>query len=384
MKTRFHGLVLRAMLANTCLQSRRAKHLATTLAVLAFAGGCAQQRSVEPANPPPVAVRVVDSEVRPLAERARYIGAVRSRVEVKVVSQIPGTLVALAEESRGVTADEMLARISVDDARARAGRVGAEAERARTERDHLCRTANIDERLAGSGAVSRTQAETSRRACASATAALRAARAASREAEVGIDRALERAPFDGRVLQRFAEPGQNVMPGTPLLLFGGHDQEVRVPVSEHDIARGVAPGTEAIVWIGSGSLRLVIAEVAEVASSPSRSVEVRIPLPPSPQPRLANGMSARVDIILSETRDAVAVPERALRRESGGSASVFAIEGPRARKVEVVPGIRDGGWVAIAGDLRAGEPLALTNLDLLGDGTAVYPVRTAANGQVLP
>jgi HlyD family secretion protein len=200
---------------------------------------------------------------------------------------------------------------------------------------------------------------------------------------VGSKKTVETAPFAGRVLQWLVQPGQNVMPGTPLLLFGGQQLELRVPVAERDIAKGVVVGGPALVSLGEQKLRLVVADVAPMATGPGRSVVVRIPVPEDVQASFGHGNSARVELVIAELSNALSVPEKALWL-SGSLSSVFVIDAGQTHQVPVQTGIRDHGWIAVEGNLSVGARVAVSNLDVLKDGTQIFAVNDDRSSGVQP
>ncbi len=353
-----------------------------TLGGLAGLGaGCGAQEPPRAQEAPPVAVRVAAVTEEDLRRSIAYVGTVHSRREVKVLAQTAGNVVALTGEGEVASKGQALAKIATPEADARLSRTEAEVERATTERDFLCRTFDTDQKLGAAGAISTTQVDMSRRACEAAGAALSAAEAGSREAGVGRSKRLETAPFAGRVLQWLVEPGQNVMPGTPLLFFGSHDRELRVAVAERDLARGVGAGTPVLVNFQGKSFRVQVTSVAPVAVGLGRTVEVRAPLPDDAA--FGHGTSVRVDFVLAEVKGGLVVPDVALSRQ-GERSVVFVIAGERAQVVPVSPGISSQSFVAVQGDLAPGAHVAVSNLDLLKDGARVFAVASARAGPVQP
>lgn len=259
----------------------------------------------------------------------------------------------------------------------------AEVKRAQTERDFLCETYETDRKLGAAGAITGRQVEMSKKACDAATAALAASQAGSREVGATRGKTAEQAPFGGLVLQWLVEPGQNVMPGMPLLLFGSHDLEVRVQVAERDLERGVREGIPAMVRFGGETHRLQISRVAPMATGPGRTFEVRIPLPHELTVAPAHGISTRVDFLVAEAAQSIAISEKALTKANGTDA-VFVINDERVRAVKVVPGIRDRGLIEVRGDITVGAWVAVSNLDLLQDGVRVFAVHPANKAGVQP
>jgi RND family efflux transporter MFP subunit len=318
-----------------------------------------------------------------LAQRIGYVGTVHSRREVKVLSQTGGAVLSLTREGETVREDQVVARITAPEIAARSSRMGAEVRRAQTERDFLCETYETDRKLGAAGAITGRQVDMSKKACDSATAALTAARAGSREVGAIRDKSKEKAPFGGLVLQWLVEPGQNVMPGMPLLLLGNHEREVRVQVTERDLERGVREGIPALVRFGEKTHRLQVSRVAPMATGPSRTFEVKISLPDELKAASVHGTSTRVDFLIAEATNGTAVSEKALAKVEATDV-VFVIDDERARAVSVVPGIRDRGLIEVKGNITAGAWVAVSNLDLLRDGASVFAVIPSSSDEVQP
>lgn len=220
----------------------------------------------------------------------------------------------------------------------------------------------------------RRQAETSGKNCSVAKAAVSAAEAAQRELDSMLAKTMESAPFNGMALRWLSETGQNVMPGQPLLIFGNEELEVRVQVSETDVARGIKPGTPVSVrFSGREESRLSVASVAPLAVGPGRSVEVKISIPPEMAGDLFHGMSLEVSFALQEADEAVTVPKRALRK-SGPDHFIFIIEKDRARRVKVEPVFSDSGRVLVRPEPPEGALLVVSGLEALTDGMDVFVV----------
>ncbi len=344
-----------------------------TSLVGAWGAGCGQAQERPPKAPQ--AIRVEVARRGSLVQRLDYVGTVHSRREVKVMARVPGTVVDLpmAEGQRarkGVT----IARLRARDLAASYARTSAELKRARSERDYQCRWYKQYRSLHAAGTVSSLAMSSHRRACQGATAAYRSARASLAMRGAIASKIRERAPFTGRVLQWLAEPGQNVMPGQPMLLFGNDELEVRVQVVESDLRQAIRVGTPVLIRTGRTVHLLKVDAVAPMARGLGRTVEVKINLPPSARRWLRNGMSSRVSFVLARETKAVTVSTRAVRRQADRS-FIFVVEGRKVRRVPVKLGVREGRWVAVHGDLPEQFSVAVSNLEMLSDETRVYPVK---------
>ncbi len=102
---------------------------------------------------------------------------------------------------------------------------------------------------------------------------------------------------------------------------------------------------------------------------------------PNPNGDLLPGMYVRVQIVQGEQRDAIAVPERAVQRDAGGTAQIFVIGADD--KAELRP-VRTGRimnnlWI-IENGLKPGERVVVEGFQMLAPGAAVvaHPWKDAA------
>jgi RND family efflux transporter MFP subunit len=117
------------------------------------------------------------------------------------------------------------------------------------------------------------------------------------EAEVLLSYTEITAPKAGTVVERLAEPGDVAQPGIPLLeLYDPTSLRLEVPVME-DLAITLKEGDELRVKIDALDNREFLATVDEIvpqAETASRSLMVKVKLPPSPE--LIEGMFGRLMI----------------------------------------------------------------------------------------
>jgi len=324
---------------------------------------------------PPVAVRVAPVRTGPIQESVEYVGTVRSSREVRVLARVAGTVADLpVEEGGAVSKGTVVARITAPENDARVHQVAAEARRAKTEREYLCNRFDIDKSLADTGAMSSAQLDASKRACESSRAGETAALAARAQVVSIASKATESASLDGVVLQRLVEPGEHVLPGMPLLVVGGEQLEVRVPVAELDVQRGLKENTPVLLRPGVGDpIKSSVAAVAPLATGPGRTIEVRITIPPEKHGGFSHGQSVDVSFIAAEQEIATAVPLDAVVHEAEGP-TVFVVEEDIARRKRVSLGLRDRSWIEVSPDLGKDALVAISGQSQLKDGLRVYAV----------
>jgi membrane fusion protein, multidrug efflux system len=324
--------------------------------------------------PPPLAVRVARVQEAKLTHSLDYVGTVRYRQEIRVRSQVAGTLADMPQAPGSVVEKgAVLARISAADASARTQRVRYELERAGAEHDYACDKYETDRRLVERNVIAPATADASRKACDASRASRKAARAQLAELSAVSARSVERASGAATVLEWLSEPGENVGPGQPLLLLGAGELEIEANVAEEEVRDGLSPKTRVELEIDGKWLPASIARIAPVASGPSRSVEVRVALPEAAREKLRAGAAVDTRFVLAESGSAASVPADAI----GGTDSerfLFVIEDGTARRRAIQTGIRAGGRVQIITPIPAGARVAVSGLDQLRDGVPVFAV----------
>jgi RND family efflux transporter MFP subunit len=337
------------------------------LTAFLFTTACGDGPDAEDA--PLQAVRVQQVRAGPVVEGRSHLSEVIPKHMVRVIAQVPGTVQELgAAEGTTMAQGSLITRISAPDIAARGRRVGAERRRAERERDFACAQLKTDRLLVTEGDLPVVQLDRSEKACASAELAVESGRAAEQEASVAGTRSLEAAPFDGRVLSYLVDPGQTVMPGTPLAVFGSQETRLRLRVVASDLAN-ITVGTR--IWTGTGGG--TIEEVGVQAQGPARLYEVIASVDEPSQ--LQVGETLTIKVVVAEEPHTSAVPDAALGRDEAGT-FVLVEEDARLRRVAVTTGPREDGWVAIAPDLPEGTRVvsgALAGLDLERSVLAVMP-----------
>jgi RND family efflux transporter MFP subunit len=240
--------------------------------------------------------------------------------------------------------------------------------------------------LRASEIASRAASEEAEYAERSAEASLREARVQRDEARQSLARTRIRAPFAGRVSERFVDPGQFVTRGTVLArLHSTAAAEVRLPVSLSalaDLGLGLAggeiadgPSAELEARLGERSVswpaRVVRVEGEVSARSRMVHVVVRVDEPfAAGRPALAPGLFVEAVLKGRKVRDAVILPRDALRPPD----QVWVIDAQnraRSRRVEVLRA--DADQVFIVGGLVEGERVCSRTHGVL-EGLALRPV----------
>jgi len=260
--------------------------------------GCGDREAPEetaaaaPVAPPPPA-----SASSP-APRKPWLGVVLSSESVDVTADSQGRLSAVyaqigdtvrkgdrlaSLDPRIVAQDLEMARSALRASEADAGRASAELSEAQARWDRRRKNPEIFSKEDLS--ESELRVTTARSSVEVAQARVQEQRARVRQLETSVGQTEIRAPFDGRVAERFADPGAQVGPGTPVVrLMSGGDLRVRAAVPPDD-ARKLAPGTRVTARVRDVGLEVPgrVERIAPAVDTASQMVFVEIRLDPSPQ-----------------------------------------------------------------------------------------------------
>jgi RND family efflux transporter MFP subunit len=210
---------------------------------------------------------------------------------------------------------------------------------------------------------------------------LQLARARLKQAEASYEYSLIRAPFDGVVVKRMAQAGENVGPaggvatgGSLCTLVDRNSLEMVADVNETNIAK-VKVGQKAEVAAEARPERKYKGEVRQIVPTADRTkgiVQVKIRLI-DPDEALLPEMAARV-ALLREGAEAGAprrlIAPRGAVRDRGGRKVVFILEAGRVRMQAVETGAEGEDGVEILKGLQGGEDV-VTGGALVEDGVEV-------------
>jgi HlyD family secretion protein len=215
-------------------------------------------------------------------------------------------------------------------------------------------------------------------------AAIAAARANAQAARVALDQTVIRAPFDGVILTRNANVGDNITPfssaadskGAVVTIADMDTLEVEADVSESNLSKIRVDQPAEILLDAFPELRLA-GMVSRMVPTMDRSkatlmVKVRFV---ERDPRVLPDMSAKVAFLSravppGDKRAVTAVPSTAIVARDGAAAVFLLDDGARVRRVAVTPGRKLGDLVEVHG-VRPGDKVVLAPAADLHDGQAV-------------
>ena len=325
-------------------------------------------------------------------------GYVVPQRKAAVASKAQGRLEWLGVlEGSHVKKDEIIARLESKDVAASFAQAQAQVQVAQANlalQQAELKDAEVNLRrskiLIVPNAISRTQYDAdvarfdkARASVNSSRAAIASAQANARAAEVAVEQTVVRAPFDGVVLVKHANVGDNITPfsaaadtkGAIVTIADMETLEVEADVAESNIGKIRANQPCELLLDALPGLRLA-GQVSRIVPTVDRSkatvlVKVRFV---DRDARVLPDMSAKI-AFLSRTASAqdrqpvVAVQPAAVVTRQGRELA-YVVKDGRAHEVQVKTGDKLGELVAVQG-VKPGDVLVLSPADNLGDGDRI-------------
>jgi RND family efflux transporter MFP subunit len=278
--------------------------------------------------------------------------------------------------------DPVDAKEQIAQARAQAKAAASERNRAKVERDAAAAEVARLEPLARDQLISALEIDRQRAKANALDATVESAAAGEAEANARV-RLLEkrvvesvvRAPFAGRVAERFVDPGAIVTAGARLVrVVAVAPLRIRFEVPESDIPR-LRVGTQLMAVTQAGDGIGVAARITGIASEVSRERRVAIVegLVDDPPQGWLPGMYAEAVVDLRTLEQALTVPSSAVlsRLQPDGKVAigVFVVApGDVARWVPIREIAREGERVAVEAELPPGSRVLTAGHVDLSDG----------------
>lgn len=205
-----------------------------------------------------------------------------------------------------------------------------------------------------------------------------AARASLEQAKAALALARDRlrksrliAPHDGLAAFREVEEGELIAPGTPVTqVVDLGRMRVRIAVSENHI-RYLERGKTFVVKLDAIPRETFVGDLSFLspAADPiTRSYPVELTVQ-RPDPRMADGMTVRVEIPITDGKRSVKIPSAWLAEEDGNMGVLVAEEGRAVfrqvtlgayydQRVEILSGLKEGELIITTpSGLRGGDPV---------------------------
>lgn len=363
---------------------------------LLFAVACGDASAADEATPPAArvvpetpnarAVRVETATVQTseAALRIRLPGEVEGSRDALLGAALGGFVEAVSvQEGDEVRANATLVRVDAASHAARVAQMRVEVDAAERE---LARA----ERLQGTIAEQQLDAARTR---------VDAAKAALQAAQIGMSRAVVRAPFAGVVAQVEVERGEIAAPGAPLVRVVQLDPVyVSLSVPDRDVV-ALRVGMTALVRAGAEPTPREgrILRISPAADLQTRAFVVDVEVANADR-KLLPGMIAQVEVTAEGGGRRVVLPSDVLVTRLGGNGVFVARDGVavwRPLEIESVvrdqvivsAGLSEGDEVVVVGhrELQEGDPLLVGRRGrCCTGGRVIYEDPTGARAEATP
>ncbi|WP_066737865.1 efflux RND transporter periplasmic adaptor subunit [Cupriavidus sp. D384] len=325
-------------------------------------------------------------------------GYVVPQRKAAVASKAQGRLewLGVLEGSR-VKKDEIIARVESRDVEASAAQARAQVQVAEANlqlQQAELRDAEVNlkrsEMLLEPKAISRQQYDAdlarynkARASINNSQASITSAKANARAAEVAVEQTVIRAPFDGVVLIKHANVGDNITPfsaaadtkGAIVTIADMDTLEVEADVAESNIARITVEQPCEILLDALPNLRMAgrVSRIVPTVDRSKATVLVKIRFVDRDQ-RVLPDMSAKIAFLSKpvppeDNKPLTAVqPSAVVDRD--GKPVVFVVADGKVRQIPVTRGAKVGELLAVQG-VKPGETVVLAPADKLSDGARV-------------
>ena len=337
------------------------KHRLIAAALLAAVAGCDRSGgSVSAESRTAVRVKTVKPARQEIARRIVLPASVRADSEVTLVAKVTGYLKTITKD-RGdrVKSGELIALLEVPE-------MAAEIAHARASfaiEESTCKRLEAI-RKAEKSAVTDQDLDLAHAKRDMADATLKRLETMRGYTEI-------RAPFDGSVTERFADPGAFIQQSKIVSIVDTSKVRVLVDVPEAEV-RFAQTGTVAAIRFDAlpgKSVRATISRGAGALDPILRTMRIEIDVP-NPETAIYPGMFARVELGVERRPNALVIPSKAVTILQNHS-FVFVNLGGTARKVAVTVGTADGDWCEACTGLTGDEVLILPDGKPLTEGMAV-------------
>lgn len=344
--------------------------LAVALAGCVLGSGCAKQTAVAVPAVPPVAVATVPVVYSDRALPVRVTGLLARVNEAELAFKIGGVVEVVAVRAGDrVKGGQELARLRLDEIDAQVAQAASVVAKAKRD---LARV----EKLAADRVATDENLQDAR-------TALEVAAAQARIADFNRRYAVVRAPADGRILRRAAEPDELVAPGRPVLTFaaeaGGWLVRAGVPDREAGRLRIGDTATLANADLAAEAVAGTVSQIAEAADPATRTVPIEIRLAEVP-PGARSGAVLVATIRPQAVEPRATVPAAAIVEGDARGASVFVIgeTETKVRRLPVVVEALDGESVYLRTALPRNLRVVSRGAEFLRDGLDVKVISETA------
>jgi HlyD family secretion protein len=201
-----------------------------------------------------------------------------------------------------------------------------------------------------------------------------AARGALQNIQAQIEDTVLRAPFNGVVIKKYADPGAFVTPTTAgSEVSGAASNSIVALASNNQVIANLSETSIAQIRLGQ-TVKLTAdafpekrftGRVSQIASEATEeqnvtSFEVKVALQGEAQTLLRSGMNVEAEFLVGKVNNAIAVPSAAVVRQDGGSGVYVMREGERPQFIPIETGATVNNKTVVKSGLTGNEKILLS------------------------
>jgi membrane fusion protein (multidrug efflux system) len=289
----------------------------------------------------------------------RGTAVLEAREATQIVAEAAGLVTSVSvEEGDQVQKGQILATLDTERAQLELAR--ARAELARLEGVYQRHKEMVKLDMATQESLEQFEAE------------FRQQRAALELAELSLDKANIRAPYDGVITERLIKVGQQVQNFDATFGIADFTElEAVMNVSERDSARLAAGHRVAMSFLAlpDDTVEGHVKRVSPVVDAATGTVRVTVAID-NDRGQLRPGMLAELAAQYEQRNARALIPSEAIVL-NGDRQSVFVIEDGIARRVPVATGLVEGDQIEITAGLDAGQLVVVAGQNRLDEGSPV-------------
>lgn len=190
--------------------------------------------------------------------------------------------------------------------------------------------------------------------------------------QIRLQNTLIVAPFQGEIIRKYIDAGALVSPSTPIVnLVHTMTLKIVANVLEKDIPL-LKPAMKAKIRTEAYPDRVFEGKVARINTGldlTTRTLQAEIEIPNSSR-LLKPGMFARIEVVLLEKPQVLAIPSNAVI-VGQGEQFVYVVEGNKAVRKPVVTGIEQDRFVEVREGLKEGDQVIVRGQEAIRENTTI-------------
>lgn len=329
-------------------------------------------------GPPPALVEIAEAKEEMMAPQTYLPGTVVSLNDSRISAEITGQVTWIAAEGTLVDEGDVIAEIDDRNLALALQRNKSQVSRLEARIKFLESDLKRVQELAANKNVPPSRLEEAESTLAMTHEELAQARVAAEQAKIDLERTKVRAPFPGRVVQRLAQIGEYSVPGRQIARLVDTEHLEVTATAPVALARVLDDGQSVVIREGDRIADTRIRALVPVGDTVSRTMEVRVSLPPTGH--YVVGAALQVGVPSNMPEQVVAVPRDALVLRREGTYVFRVKEDNTAERLMVTTGAATGRNVAVTGGIKSGDRVVIRGGERLREGQAVR-LRELASGR---